>query len=134
MASEIFKHEITVTVSAIDVRNHVNNLIYLQWCLDVAEAHWDAKSDCDISSRYIWYVLNHHIDYRASAFLGEQLEVRTWVSQVDGVKCTRQYEIYRLSDQKLLVEASTLWCLLDAHTIRPTKITEEIRTLFTKDT
>lgn len=130
MSPQLFKHQITVNASAIDVRNHVNNLMYLQWCLDAAEGHWHAKATTAMQSHYVWYVLNHTIDYRASAFLGEQLEVHTWVTFAEGVKSERRYEIYRLDDQKLLVEAKTLWCLLDAKTVRPTKISEEIRTLF----
>ena len=39
-------------------------------------------------------------------------------------------KIRRKSDNKLLVEGLTTWCLLDAKTFRPTKITEEIRNYF----
>lgn len=132
MSSEIFKHQITVRKTAIDVRNHVNNLAYLQWCMDAAEEHWKAKASSTIQSNVVWYVLNHNIDYRASAILGEALEVSTWVSFAHGVKSERRFEIYRVADQKLLVEAKTLWCLLDAKTLRPAKISEEIRNLFMK--
>ncbi len=130
MSSEIFKHQITVQASAIDVRNHVNNLSYLQWCLDAAEGHWEKNASIKIKSDYVWYVLRHSIDYKASAFEGEELEVRTWVHVSEGVRSERRYEIFRIKDQKQLVSAKTIWCLLDSKTLRPTKIPEEIRNLF----
>jgi len=128
--SEIFKIEITVTKEHIDTQNHVNNLVYMQWCLDVAEAHWNEKTTVDQREKYIWYVLNHNIDYTASAYLGDTLEIQTWIANVEGVKSERQYKIIRHKDQKILVEAKTLWCLLDPKTLRPTVVNDEIINLF----
>lgn len=130
ITSEIFKIEITVNESHIDAQNHVNNLVYMQWCLDVAEAHWNTKTTPAQREKYIWYVLNHNIDYRASALLGDTLEVHTWIASVAGVKSERKYKIIRPKDNKTLVEAKTLWCLLDPKTLRPTVVTEEILGLF----
>ena len=121
MSSEIYTHRFSVPASAIDVRNHVNNLTYLEWCLEAAEAHWGKNATPKMQAEYIWYVLHHSIDYRASAFEGEQLEVRTWVTSAEGVKSERHYRILRIKDNKTLIEAKS-------H--RPTKITDEIRTLF----
>lgn len=131
MSSEVYAHRFAVPASAIDVRKHVNNLAYLQWCMDAAEAHWDQKASTSMKEKYVWYVLNHFIEYKASAFEEEELEVQTWVSSSEGVKSTRGFKIFRINDNKLLVEAKTLWCMLDAKTLRPAKIPEEIRTLFT---
>ncbi|MEM7186510.1 MAG: thioesterase family protein [Bacteroidota bacterium] len=130
MTSEVFTLEITVPASAIDAQGHVNNLIYLEWCLQAAETHWVANTTEAQRARYVWFVLRHEIDYKTPAFQGETVLVRTWVHSADGVKSERRYQIERPSDGKTLVSASTLWCFLDASTNRPTKITEEIRTLF----
>lgn len=130
MQYQLHKHKITVNKTHIDIRNHVNNLVYLQWCLEAAESHWEQNATTAIKKDYVWYILNHTIDYRASAFVGEALEVITWVSLVEGVKSERKYEIWRPKDKKLLVEAKTLWCLLDAKSLKPTKITQEISNLF----
>jgi len=124
--SEIF----TVPSSAIDERNHVNNLAYLQWCLDAAEKHWNNFTTDDIEKKYVWFVLNHTIDYKAASFEGEELKLTTWIKKNEGVKSERHYKIIRIKDHKTLVEAKTVWCLLNAETLRPTKITEEIKQLF----
>ena len=130
MKTKVFRKKILVPASAIDARNHVNNLSYLQWCLDAAEAHWETHASPVIKENYVWYVLHHSIDYKNPAYEGQELQIETWVSTAEGVKSERHYKITRISDEKLLIEAKTLWCLLDAKTLKPTKITDEIRTLF----
>ena len=55
---------ITVPGSAIDTLGHVNNLVYLQWCLEAAEAHWKLVASDSLQQHYVWYVLRHSIDYK----------------------------------------------------------------------
>ena len=130
MIPEVFSKQITVLSSAIDARGHVNNLIYLEWCLEIAEAHWEAKANSELKENYAWYVLHHSIDYKASVFEGEKLKVETWIADYRGAKCERLYKIVRIKDQKIIIEAKTDWCLVNANTLRPSKITEEISNLF----
>jgi len=131
LTAGVFTQQFTVPASAIDVREHVNNLTYLDWCLKAAEAHWKQNASAQIQAHYLWYVLHHSIDYKAAAFEGELLEINTWVTSLEGAKSERRYKIFRIKDNKTLIEAKTIWCLLDAKNHRPTKITKEIRTLFT---
>jgi len=100
--------------------------------MDIATQHWDAMSLQEHRDQYVWYVVNHNISYRAAAFLGDEIEVTTWVNFAEGVKSERGFEIRRVKDNLLLAEAKTLWCLMDAKTLRLTKIPEEIRNLFTE--
>jgi len=130
LTSEVFTQTITVPKSAIDARGHVNNLTYLEWCLNAAEAHWIRNTSEEQRKSYVWFVLRHEIDYKTAAFEGETVEVSTWVTSAEGVKSERHYRITRPADNKTLVEAKTIWCLLDGKTLRPAKITEEIRNLF----
>lgn len=131
MTAEKHRLQITVAAEAIDERNHVNNLAYLAWCLQAAESHWKLNASVGLQQDYVWVVLQHIIDYKASAFEGELLEVVTWVESSKGVRSTRRFEIFRIKDQKLLVSAKTTWCLLNAKSLRPVKVTDEIRNLFT---
>lgn len=130
MKSEVFKHKFIVPASAIDGLGHVNNVTYLQWCLEAAEGHWMQKTDTDIREKYVWVVLNHFISYKHPSFEGEELETHTWIDNYDGVKSERKYKIVRPKDGKTIIEANTLWCFLDAKSHRPTKITDEIAGLF----
>lgn len=130
MNPEKFTKRFKIPASAIDALDHVNNITYLQWCLDVAEQHWVEKASEKLQKKYVWVVLNHFISYKAPSFLNEEIEVQTWIENAEGVKCDRHYKIVRLVDEKILIEAKTLWCLLDAKSFKPTKITEEISRLF----
>ena len=109
---------------------HVNNLVYLEWCLKGAEEHWHSLGTPELLKSYLWYVLEHHISYKNAAFENEVLKLETWVTTASGVRSQREYRISRPADGRVIVEASTLWCLLDADTKKPTAIPEEIRTLF----
>ena len=125
-----FSEIITVPASAIDQNGHVNNLIYLQWCIDVAEKHWITTAPVAITKTHYWVVLNHYIEYHHPGFTGEKLKVETWVTSAAGVKSDRNYKITRMRDSEILVTAKTTWCFVDLERQKPARITEEIRTLF----
>ncbi|MAZ73208.1 MAG: thioesterase [Flavobacteriaceae bacterium] len=125
-----FAEKITVPASAIDENGHVNNITYLQWCIDVAEKHWFAKAPEKFQKTHFWVVLEHTISYKNPSYEGEQLLVETWVTKAEGVKSERHYKITRIADEKVLVNAKTTWCFVELESQRPARITEEIRTLF----
>lgn len=121
-----FQTEITVPASAIDNLKHVNNVVYLQWIQDVAEQHWNESTDSALREKLAWVVVNHFIEYKAPAFENDILILKTWVEKYSGVTSERHTEILRKGDDKLLVKAKTLWCLLDKSTGKPMRITEAL--------
>ena len=122
--------DILVNPEHIDELRHVNNVIYLQWVQDAVAAHWASKAPASVRQQYYWVVLRHEIDYKAPAFLGEELIAKTWVHDYSGAKSTRIVQVIRKRDNKLLVEAHTLWCLMNN---RPTRIGEDIKSIFLPD-
>jgi acyl-CoA thioester hydrolase len=121
-----FETEISVPESAIDTLNHVNNVVYLQWVQDVAERHWNESTDAVLREKLAWVVVNHFIEYKAPAFEKDILVLKTWVKNYSGVTSERHTEIIRKADNKLLVKAKTLWCLLDKTSGKPMRITEDL--------
>jgi acyl-CoA thioester hydrolase len=121
-----FQTEITVQSSAIDNLKHVNNVVYLQWVQDVAEQHWNVSTNSALREKLAWVVVNHFIEYKAPAVENDVLIVKTWVEKYSGVTSERHTEIVRKADGKLLVQAKTLWCMLDKTTGKPMRITEEL--------
>ena len=126
----VFSEKITVPASAIDENGHVNNLIYLKWCIDLAEKHWFSTAPTSFHKTHFWVVLEHTIAYKNPSFEGEELLVETWVTKAEGVKSERHYKISRVADNKIMVNAKTLWCFVELESQKPARITEEIRTLF----
>lgn len=128
--NEVFQLTIPVLPIHIDVMNHVNNVVYLQWVQDAAAAHWNAKAPEALRQQFNWVVLRHEIDYKSPAFLHDEVVAATWVLDYEGVRSTRIVQLKRKSDERLLAEAKTNWCLLNASTNRPTRVPEEIKQIF----
>ncbi|MER0440997.1 thioesterase family protein [Emticicia sp. W12TSBA100-4] len=119
----VFYLPITVAPDDIDELNHVNNIVYLRYVQDAAIGHWKTVPQ-EIASQIIWMARRHEIDYLKQAFLGEELVAKTWVDDFVGVKSIRHCEIMR--GDEVLARSVTHWISLDAQTLRPKRITEEI--------
>ncbi len=126
-----FEIQITVAQDDLDHLNHVNNVRYVQWVQDVAEVHWNTKATEQILSDYFWVLLKHTIEYKNPAILGDVLKLKTYIKESGGVTCIRIVEISNINTGKLLASSETKWCLISQENMKPARITEEIRTLFT---
>ncbi|WP_299368421.1 thioesterase family protein [Winogradskyella sp.] len=127
---QTFEKTITVSNEDLDQLNHVNNVRYVQWVQDMAEAHWLQNTTKTILDKYFWVLVSHHIDYKNQAVLGDVLKLKTYVSKSEGLFSFRQVEIYNTFNDKLIVASETKWCLISAASKRPTRITPEIIALF----
>jgi acyl-CoA thioester hydrolase len=130
MASSRFEMIIPVLPGDIDEQNHVNNTVYLRWVQDVATAHWRTVASPKAQETIGWLVLRHEIDYKGPATLGDEMVLRTWVGKATRLTFERFTEIRRNRDGRLLSEARTLWCPIDAQTGRPVRVSEEVRSKF----
>ena len=119
-----FQHKIEIKATDIDDLGHVNNVVYIRWVQEVAAAHWEHSAPDALKLKYAWVVLRHEIDYKNAAFLNDEVTGQTWVGSHSGAKFDRFVKI--LSDKKVLAEAKTTWCLLDAKSFKPIRIPQEI--------
>lgn len=130
MSSARFEVIIPVLPGDIDEQNHVNNTVYLRWVQDVATAHWRAVASPKAQHTIGWVVLRHEIDYKGPATLGDEVVLRTWVGKATRLTFERFTEVRRNRDGRLLSEARTLWCPIDAQSGRPVRVSEEVRSQF----
>ncbi len=114
----------------LDELQHVNNVRYVQWIQDISRAHWESIAPEEIRKTAIWVVRQHLIQYRNAAKLGDTLRMQTYIKKSEGAISTRVVEMEDLSSGKPIVRSETEWCLLDSHTYRPMRISEEIRAVF----
>lgn len=120
----VFETTYTVIASDIDELNHVNNVVYLRWIQNIANLHWtQLKQDKDTSA-YVWVVIRHEIDYIGQALLGDSIVAKTWVGETGGIRSIRHVEFYK--NNKPIVKAKTTFCLVNAKTFKPTRITDQI--------
>lgn len=126
----VYETVLTVEENHLDDLFHVNNVHYVQWVQDIAKLHWETNATPTILNRYFWVLTTHFIEYKNSAFLGDIIHVKTYVSKHKGAVCHRIVEITDKTTNTLLATSETKWCLIDAETKRPTRITKEIAELF----
>lgn len=125
-----FESQITVSQDDLDNLNHVNNVRYVQWVQDVAEKHWNENATQQMLSDYFWILLKHNIEYKNPAVLGDEIQLKTYIKESGGVTCVRMVEIFNKNSNKLLAVSETKWCLVSQKNMRPSRITDEIRLLF----
>ena len=123
-----FSHSFRVSDEDIDLQGHVNNVAYVKWIQDIAVAHWFSATTEAVREKYTWIVLRHEIDYKKQSFAGEAVTAATWVGEPTRVSWERFTEITRGAE--LLVKARSVWCLIDRETSRPTRITYDLKELF----
>ena len=112
---KIFQHSVPIKESDFDQLGHINNVVYLQWVQDVAEAHWINVSADSVLNQYIWVALRHEIDYLKEIKPGEDIIAETFVKSMEGVKSERITTI-KSTQNIIKAEARTFWCLLNAET------------------
>lgn len=126
---EIYEHVLTVGPEAIDVNGHVNNVEYVKWMQLVAVAHSAAQGWDD--ARYqqaggTWVARSHFIEYLQPAFAGEEVLIKTWVSDFRKVRSKRKYKMLRKSDGAVLARAETEWVFVNIATGRPVSAFAEV--------
>ena len=125
---DVFSEKIVVSEEHLDFNNHVNNLVYLQWALDISRRHWLAKISDTIDQQFFWMVRSHHVEYKKQAFLGEEIVIKTYVEGYRGPFSDRIVKIYRGED--LLAQVKSNWCLIERDTQKLKRVPEEILQLF----
>ena len=124
--------EITVSENDLDDLNHVNNVIYIHWVQEIAKEHWKSLVSNEIIKNYYWVLLEHQIKYLNPALLNDKIMIKTYIEKTEGIRSNRIVEIYNRNNDKLLVKSKTIWCLINAKTNKPNRITDEIRKAFNR--
>jgi len=128
--SEVYEKTIVVQKDDLDELNHVNNVRYVQWIQDISKEHWLSTASDPMREGVIWVVMHHDITYKNSAQLGDNIKVRTYIEKSRGATSVRIVEMHNADTHTLLVRSSTEWCLLNEKSLRPIRISEEIKRLF----
>lgn len=127
---QIFEKLITVSTKDLDELNHVNNVRYVKWVNDIAKEHWKQNTTKDIRDNYFWVVISHFIEYKSSALLDDIIKLKTYIIKTEGAKSTRIVEMYNAKTEKLIAKSETIWCLINSKSLRPSRITQKMTSLF----
>ena len=128
----MLQYELSLTVAPedIDGLGHVNNVVYLRWIQQAAGAHWEAAASPAQRAAVHWVVVRHEIEYKAPAFAGERLVVRTRVGEATAATWERWSEVRRVLDDRLLAGCRSVYVALDPASGRPRRVDEGLRAPF----
>jgi acyl-ACP thioesterase len=71
-----------------------------------------------------WVLSRHHLRFSRYPRLGEQVEVRTWSSGIDGAFALREFEL--AAKGELLGGATSSWAVMDLKQKKPTPVAETL--------
>ena len=103
----------------IDPAQHVNNAVYLAYLEDCAIQAAAAQGWSQPRMRAEGFAIvarRYQIEYRQPGVLGDELELATWVSDVEHTAAVRHHTVTRLSDGALLARARAIWGAVDVET------------------
>ena len=121
---------IVVKKDDLDELDHVNNVRYVQWIQDISKEHWLSSASEKMQKGIIWVVMNHNITYKSAAKLGDVIDIYTYIEESHGATSVRIVEMHDATTNRLLVQSSTQWCLLNSRTLKPIRISKEIKDVF----
>ena len=124
MISKAHLHPIGIEPADIDFMGHVNNATYLKWVQDAVVSHWEKLAPAEAVARHLWVALRHEITYRKPAFLDDEVFASVVLEKVQGARAFYSTIIKRGED--VLAEVKSSWCCLDAATMRPARIAQDI--------
>ena len=125
--NSIYTKPYTVQQQDIDELNHVSNIKYVEWIQEISKEHWDSITrNTPLATDFYWVVANHNIDYQASAFLGEELILETFVERYEKAYSYRRVKVMRKDNRKTIMTALTKWCLFSRQSHRICRITDEM--------
>lgn len=114
----------------LDSFNHVNHSVYADY---MQQAAIEASADAGFTPEWYaeqktsWVVRKLSIRYLNQAAANDELEIKTWVSDVRRSSSHREYLITRKSDGAKIVRGRAFWVYVDRETLRPLRVPELFR-------
>jgi acyl-CoA thioester hydrolase len=121
-----FVIDLKVGSDDIDGLGHANNAVYVTWLERCAWRH-SQRLGLDLSEYRrldrAMAVLRHEIDYLASAYEDDDLQLATWIVDWDQkLKMTRQFQLVRPRDGLTLLRARTTFVCIELSSGKPKRM------------
>ncbi|GAB7529895.1 thioesterase family protein [Pseudomonas sp. 3A(2025)] len=121
--------DLTVTADDIDGLGHANNAVYVAWLERCAWRH-SQQLGLDLSEYRrldrAMAVIRHEIDYLASAYENDELQLATWIVDWDKrLKMRRRFQLRRAADGMTLLRAQTTFVCIELSSGRPKRMPDE---------
>ena len=124
-----FVIDIQVAADDIDGLGHANNAVYVSWLERCAWRHSQFLGLDLVEYRRLdraMAVVRHEIDYVASAYEGQELQMATWIVESDQrLKMDRRFQLIRPEDGTTLLRAKTTFVCIELSSGRPKRMPAE---------
>ena len=125
-----FTEQFEVKPEDTDRLGHTNNLSYLRWLEAIAWAHMEyLECGWQVNERLgrAMAITRTEMDYHCASYVDESLILGTWITQSDyRVTPERVFQLFRLSDSKLLLSAKIQFACIDLNSGRASKMPLEL--------
>jgi acyl-CoA thioester hydrolase len=128
--SSVYSRIIQVKADHLDELLHVNNVQYLHWMMESAEAHWQLRAPQVIREEFIWVVRKHSIEYTGQAVEGDELLLKTWTGEASGACWWRHFTIEKANSRTQLINAATQFVLVNRMNGKPHPVRSNITSIF----
>ena len=124
----MFRFPIGILPADIDHMGHVNNSVYLKWVQDAVVGYWEKVAPAEAVSSHLWVALKHEISYRRPAFLDDSVVADVIAEKVQGARAFFTTIIKR--GEEVVAEVQSIWCCLDATSLRPARLAKDVVSRF----
>jgi len=121
----VFRRSRLVNDEDVDFLGHVNNTVWVDFIVRLAEAHSSSLGlDWQTIRAHggLWIVRRHEIDYHRPAHPGQELIEETWIRSIRGARSIRHARFTLAKDGSVLVSSVTQWAFCDPVTQRPKRV------------
>lgn len=128
-----FQRRRVIAPEDIDELDHVNNVVWLRFAVELAMAH-SASLGLDMAAYRnigcVWVARRHEIDYLRSAGLGDEISEETWVVEMRAARSIRRAR-FVAADGGELVRCRMEWAFVDLASQRPRRVPAQVLERFT---
>lgn len=122
--------EIKVRGYHLDLFRHVNNARYLEF---LEEARWsflEVTNNLTILDQhgYAFAVVNININYRRAAYMGEILQITTFMKSIGARRCVMHQVIALKDSDTVIADADVTFVIVDTRIEKAVRLEGELRT------
>ena len=124
-----FSHRLSVRFRDCDPRGHVNNAVYFTYFEECRLALWRHLTGADSMPGFGTILARAECDFRAPAFVNDQLDVCVKVGEMGRSSITLVYEVVNAKTGQVLANSKAVLVTFDYKAQRPMPIPEDVRQL-----
>jgi acyl-CoA thioester hydrolase len=129
MGDTSFVHRLTVRFRDCDMMVHVNHAVYFTYMEQCRFALWRSLGGGTGLPGAATIIVHAECDYRAPAFIHDELDVRLTVGDIGRSSFTFHYEIVNAGSDRRLAEGRTVNVAFDPSSNRAIPIPDDTRSL-----